>query len=45
MHGSPIHIGDPEKLGINIDNPDFGDSIDIENDEIPVFHACGVTPL
>jgi uncharacterized protein YcsI (UPF0317 family) len=24
--------------------PDFGDPIDIMDDEIPVFHACGVTP-
>ncbi|MDJ0843434.1 putative hydro-lyase [Crocosphaera sp.] len=44
-HGSPIHFGDPQKIGIpDINNPDFGDAISIKNDEIPVFWACGVTP-
>ena len=27
-----------------IDNPEWGDAIDIAHDEVPVFHACGVTP-
>ncbi|HEX13845.1 putative hydro-lyase [Caldisericum sp.] len=45
VHGAPIHIGDPEKIGIkNINQPDFGDSVTINDDEIPVFWACGVTP-
>lgn len=45
MHGSPIHIGYPEMIGIkDIHNPDYGDSIDIKDDEIPVFWPCGVTP-
>ena len=43
-HGGPIHIGEPEKIGIaDINNPDFGESIDIKDDEVPVFWACGVT--
>ena len=24
--------------------PDFGDAVDIEEGEVPVFWACGVTP-
>ncbi|MFT9488280.1 MAG: putative hydro-lyase [Tepidibacillus sp.] len=44
-HGSPIHIGDPTQIGIkDIHSPDFGDSIDIAENEVPVFWACGVTP-
>lgn len=45
-HGTPIHIGDPSVIGINdITKPDFGDFIPYdENEYIPVFWACGVTP-
>jgi uncharacterized protein YcsI (UPF0317 family) len=44
-HGAPIHIGDPEALGIqDLDRPDFGDAVEIRKGEIPVFWACGVTP-
>ncbi|WP_390821155.1 putative hydro-lyase [Tuwongella immobilis] len=44
-HGAPIHFGNPESIGIpRIDQPDFGDSVQIRPDEIPVFWACGVTP-
>ena len=45
VHGAPIHIGDPEKIGIrDITRPDYGDTIEIKEDEVPVFWACGVTP-
>lgn len=45
VHGAPIHIGDPEKIGIkDINKPDFGDSVTINDNEVPVFWACGVTP-
>lgn len=45
VHGSPIHIGYPEMIGINnIFHPDYGSFIDIKDDEIPVFWPCGVTP-
>ena len=45
VHGAPIHIGDPEKIGIkDINSPDFGDAPDIYEGEIPVFWCCGVTP-
>ncbi|HBC26914.1 MAG TPA: putative hydro-lyase [Ruminococcaceae bacterium] len=45
VHGTPIHIGDPEHIGIrDIHKPDFGDSVTIKEGEVPVFWACGVTP-
>jgi uncharacterized protein YcsI (UPF0317 family) len=45
VHGAPVHIGDPELIGIeDINNPDFGDSVPIEKGEVPLFWACGVTP-
>lgn len=45
VHGAPIHIGDPEALGItDIMAPDFGDAPEVRAGEVPVFWACGVTP-
>lgn len=45
VHGAPIHVGDPSVIGItNIDKPDFGDPVTINEGEVPVFWACGVTP-
>lgn len=45
VHGSPIHYGSPEKIGIkDINKPDYGDAVEIKDGEIPVFWACGVTP-
>ena len=44
-HGAPVHIGTPQDIGItHIDRPDFGDPVEIKDDEEPVFWACGVTP-
>lgn len=44
VHGAPIHLGDPEALGItDLSRPDFGDAVTIHDGEIPVFWACGVT--
>ena len=43
-HGAPIHIGDPQQIGItDLDQPDFGDAVTVRPGEIPVFWACGVT--
>jgi uncharacterized protein YcsI (UPF0317 family) len=43
-HGAPVHMGAPEKIGIkNLNQPDFGDAVTIQPEEIPVFWACGVT--
>jgi uncharacterized protein YcsI (UPF0317 family) len=45
VHGAPVHVGDPEAIGIhNIDAPDYGDAVSIRDGEVPVFWACGVTP-
>jgi uncharacterized protein YcsI (UPF0317 family) len=44
-HGAPVHIGDPERIGIrDITKPDFGDPVPFQQGEIPIFWACGVTP-
>lgn len=45
VHGAPIQIGNPEAIGIkDVTKPDYGDSVTINEGEIPVFWACGVTP-
>jgi uncharacterized protein YcsI (UPF0317 family) len=44
-HGTPLHLGDPEAIGIrDLNQPDYGDPVEIRPGEIPVFWACGVTP-
>jgi uncharacterized protein YcsI (UPF0317 family) len=38
-------IRSQEQIGIaDINQPQFGDAVDIRAGEIPVFWACGVTP-
>ena len=45
MHGAPVHVGDPDSLGVrDLDVPEFGEAVEIEEDQLPVFWACGVTP-
>lgn len=45
VHGAPIQIGNPQAIGIyDVNKPDYGDSVTINDGEIPVFWACGVTP-
>lgn len=44
-HGAPLYWGDPSGIGItDLQKPDYGDPVDIHDDEIPVYWACGVTP-
>ena len=44
-HGGPLCVGCPEAIGIeDVNAPDWGDAVDMLPDELPVFHACGVTP-
>lgn len=44
-HGGPVCVGNAKAIGIrDINNPEWGDPIDVRDDEVPVFHACGVTP-
>ena len=43
-HGAPVHVGNPHALGIaDLATPDYGDAVDILDDEVPVFWGCGVT--
>jgi uncharacterized protein YcsI (UPF0317 family) len=45
VHGAPVHPGRPGLTGItDITRPDHGDPIEVMDDEVPVFRACGVTP-
>jgi uncharacterized protein YcsI (UPF0317 family) len=44
-HGAPVHWGDSTKIGIaDLNAPDWGDVSPVNDDEIAVFWACGVTP-
>ena len=45
VHGAPIQIGEPEKIGVmDVMKPDYGEAVDIYSGEVPVFWPCGVTP-
>ena len=45
VHGAPVHVGLPHLIGIHdLNVPDYGDAVDVRDDELPVFWACGVTP-
>jgi len=45
-HGAPVHIGNPENIGIkDLERPQFGDPVSVREDEVPVFWACGVTSI
>ena len=45
VHGAPVHIGSPEDIGVSdVHTPDLGDPTVLQNDDVPVFWACGVTP-
>ena len=45
IHGAPVHLGDPRLIGIaDLARPDYGDAVEVLDDELPVYWACGVTP-
>ena len=45
VHGAPVHLANPEQIGIaDLGSPDWGDAPEMREGEIPVFWACGVTP-
>lgn len=45
MHGSPIHIGNPRLIGIeDVKKVNWGEKMEVSEDEIPMFWGCGVTP-
>ena len=44
-HGAPIGQGAPADFGItDLGKPDWGDPVRVEEGEVPVYWACGVTP-
>lgn len=45
VHGGPVFWDDPGELGI-LDSckPDYGQYFDSDEEEIPDFWACGITP-
>ena len=44
-HGGPVCIGRPDAIGVqDVDQPEWGEAVAMQPDEVPVFHACGVTP-
>ena len=43
-HGAPVHIGNPARIGIaDVSALLGGDQSKVEEDEVPVFWACGVS--
>lgn len=45
VHGSPVHLGRPDLIGISdLGKPWAGDPSTVRDDELPVFWACGITP-
>ncbi len=45
VHGSPVHIGRPDLIGIeDLGRPWAGDPTEVRDDELPLFWACGITP-
>ena len=44
LHGAPVHVGGPELIGVQLDEPlESIGAIGLQDDEVPVFWACGVT--
>lgn len=45
VHGAPLHIGDPEAIGIkDFYHPEWGDPPNMKEGDVPVYWHCGVTP-
>ena len=45
VHGSPVHMGFPEQIGIaDLARPWVGEPTEVLEGEVPLFWACGVTP-
>lgn len=46
VHGAPVHVGDSAAIGIDdVTKPDYGDAVSMAPGEVPLFWACGVTPV
>lgn len=45
VHGAPVHVGEPAGLLTGpLNSPEFGDAVELQDGDVPVFWACGVTP-
>ena len=45
VHDSPVHLGRPDLIGIeDLNKPWAGDPTRVQEDEVPLFWACGITP-
>jgi uncharacterized protein YcsI (UPF0317 family) len=46
VHGTPIHVGNPEALGIgDVARPQYGEPMDLLPGEVAMFWGCGLTAL
>ena len=43
-HGTPVQVGYPEQIGVDLEQPIHGDYTPLRDGEVPMFWACGVTP-
>ena len=44
-HGAPVHIGNPDEIGADMEHPIVGEPLNqIPEGMVPAFWACGVTP-
>lgn len=46
FHGTPIHVGNPAKIGItseNLANPTYGDTVTMGEHDVPTFWCSGAT--
>lgn len=44
FHGAPIHMGDPQVIGVDLRKPYGGHGLtQLRGDEVPIFWACGAT--
>ena len=44
-HGAPVLIGDPARIGVDLEHVQIGDVVEVKEGEVPVFWACGITNL
>ncbi|EER17334.1 conserved hypothetical protein [Perkinsus marinus ATCC 50983] len=43
-HGRPMHVGDGSAIGVDVTKPShYGDTIEVNDNEVCVFWCCGVT--
>lgn len=44
-HGAPVHVGDPSRIGVDLNKTDFDTGVfELAEDDVPVFWGCGGTP-